>query len=113
MSGIKVVTFAKKFLGVPYIFGGASPSEFDSEGLVKYCYKKAIGVDLPKYTNGLLLGGTKISQANLKVGDLVFTSSSHVGIYVGDNKIIHAPKVGDVVRISEITSFYTARRYVD
>ena len=113
MSGMKVVTFAKKFLGTPYIYGGASPAGFDFEGLVIYCYKRAIGVDLPKYTNGLLLGGTKISQANLKHGDLVFTSSSHVGIYAGDNKIIHAPKTGEVVKISEIVSFYTARRYVD
>ena len=115
MSGTIVVAYAKKFLGVPYKYGGASPFEgFDSEGFVIYCYKHSIGVTLPHFTNGLLNGGTRISQANLKLGDLVFTSSNHVGIFAGDNKIIHAPsKVGDFVKISEITSFYNAKRYIN
>ncbi len=54
--------------------------------------------------------GTQVSKNNLLVGDLVFINTIHMGIYIGNNKIIHAPKAGDVVKISEITSFYTARR---
>ena len=115
MNGTKIVDYAKKFLGVPYIYGGASPGEgFDSERFVIYCYKHSIGVTLPHFADGLLRGGTRVSQANLKLGDLVFTSPNHIGIFVGDNKIIHAPnKVGDYVKITEITSFYTAKRYIN
>ena len=110
MSGEKVVAYAKKFLGVKYVWGGESPSGFDCSGLVKYVYKHAVGIDLPHYTGDLVNKGKKVSRKNLKAGDLVFPSNHHVGIYVGNGQIIHAPKTGDVVKISKIWSFHTARR---
>ena len=114
MSGIKVVAFARKLLGVPFKYGGASPDGFDINGFVIYCYKQSVGIDLPKDINGLLTGGTKVSLANLKLGDLVFISSIRVGIFIGNNKIIHgALTTADVSKISEIKTFYTARRYID
>jgi cell wall-associated NlpC family hydrolase len=110
MSGNAVAECAKKYKGVKYVWGGESPSGFDCSGLVKYCYKQAAGKDLPHFTGDLMNKGKKVSRKNLKVGDLVFPSSHHVGIYVGNDQIIHAPKKGDVVKISKIWSFYTARR---
>ena len=101
-------------MGIPFKYGGASPDGFDPSGFVMYCYKQSLGIDLPKYTNGLLNGGTKVTLSNLKLGDLVFISSIRVGIFIGNNKIIHgALTTADVSKISEIKSFYTARRYID
>ena len=114
MSRKKLVDFALKLLGVTYKYDGASSEGFDTNGFVIYCYKKSLGIDLPKSTNGLLTGGTEVSRANLKLGDLVFISSIRVGIFIGNNKIIHgAFTTADVSKISEIKSFYTARRYID
>ena len=89
--------------------GGSRPGGFDCSGLVQYCYKK-VGVDLPRTTSELINRGKNVVQANLKVGDLVFPSSGHVGLYVGNGNFIHAPKRGDVVKISSVYSFYAGRR---
>ena len=103
------VAEAKKYLGVPYKWGGTTPKGFDCSGLVQYCYKK-VGVSLPRTTYDQINRGKAVSQKDLKVGDLVFPHTGHVGLYVGDGKIIHAPKTGDVVKISSIWAFYTGRR---
>ena len=110
MSGSKVVECAKKQINPISLWRGEFYKGFDCSGLVKYCYKQAAGKDLPHFTGDLMNKGKKVSRKNLKVGDLVFPSSHHVGIYVGNDQIIHAPKKGDVVKISKIWSFYTARR---
>ena len=108
-KGSEVVEYAKKFLGIPYVWGGTTPNGFDCSGYVQYVYRN-FGVSLPRTTYDQVNSGTAVAQNNLKLGDLVFTSADHVGIYVGDNKIIHSPKAGDVVKISTIWSFYRARR---
>ncbi len=99
---------AKKHLGKPVKIGN-NPDGFDSAGFVQYCYKQ-VGVDLPRTVPSLINRGKVITQSNLEVGDLVFPKVGHVGLYISDGKFIHAHKVGDVVKISNVSSFYTARR---
>lgn len=108
-TGTDVVTEAKKHLGKPYIYGTAGPSSFDCSGLVQYVYKQ-LNINLPRTTFDQINSGTAVSQDKLQPGDLVFTASYHVGVYVGNNQIIHAPQDNDVVKTSTIWSFYAARR---
>ena len=103
------VNEARKHLGTPYVYGGAAPGGFDCSGLVQYCYKVA-GVTLPRTTSEQINTGTSVSQASLQVGDLVFPSSGHVGLYTGNGKFIHAPKTGDVVKEANVYAFYAGRR---
>lgn len=105
-----VVTLAKKYLGVPYVYGGASPSGFDCSGLVQYVYAQ-VGISLPHSSQMQYNYGTPVSQGNLKAGDLVFfyTPIHHVGIYIGAGKMIDA--TGSQVQISEVfTSHYVGAR---
>ncbi|WP_426350454.1 NlpC/P60 family protein [Alloiococcus sp. CFN-8] len=108
-NGVEVVEYAKKFLGIPYVWGGTTPNGFDCSGYVQYVYKN-FGINVPRTTYDQVNAGSAVAQSDLKPGDIVFTSADHVGIYVGDNQIIHSPKAGDVVKISTIWSFYKARR---
>ncbi len=103
------VAEARKYLGVPYKWGGTTPKGFDCSGLVQYCYKK-VGVNLPRTTYEQINRGKAVSKGNLKAGDLVFPHTGHVGIYTSNGKMIHAPKTGDVVKESKIWAFYSARR---
>ena len=103
------VAEAKRHLGTKYVWGGAAPGGFDCSGLVQYSYKKA-GVNLPRTTYEQINCGKSVAQKNLKVGDLVFPLTGHVGLYVGNGQMIHAPQTGDVVKISAITKFYAGRR---
>lgn len=112
----KVIAEAYTHLGKPYVWGGNGPDVFDCSGFTKYVYKEAVGITLPRVTYDpganydQLHVGVPVSQSDLQPGDLVFPHTGHVGIYVGDGKIIHAPEAGDVVKISPIWSFYAARR---
>ena len=111
MSAQKVIDCCKKQISRPIIQGGADPRNgFDCSGLVVYCYKNAAGISLSHYTGDLIKRGTPVKQKDLKPGDLIFPNENHVGIYIGNGQFIHAPKTGDVVKISHITKFYTARR---
>jgi len=107
-----VVGIAMQFLGVPYKWGGASPSTgFDCSGFTMYVYAQ-VGVSLPHYTGAQWAMGTPVSRDQLQPGDLVFFNGlGHMGIYVGGNSFIHAPHTGDVVKISSITGWY-AQTYV-
>src|SRR5204863_3512232 len=106
-----VVAIAERYLGVPYVWGGASPAGFDCSGLVMYVYAQ-IGIALPHYTVAQYRLGVPVTRAELQPGDLVFFDGlGHVGIYIGANQFIHAPHTGDVVRVSAITGWY-ARTYV-
>lgn len=103
---------AKKQIGAPYRWGAAGPKAFDCSGLVQYAWRKA-GVRLPRTTWAMLSAvKKKVSWRNLKAGDLVFTSGGgHVGIYVGNGKMIHAPHSGARVRIDRLDS-YRKRTFV-
>jgi peptidoglycan DL-endopeptidase CwlO len=110
-----VVGVAMHYLGVPYVWGGASPRGFDCSGLVMYAFAQ-IGVSVPHSSYAQAAMGTPVSINQLEPGDLVFfTGASHVGIYIGGGQFIHAPHTGDVVKISPLSgyyasAFYTARR---
>ena len=116
-SGQDIVSFAETFLGVPYVYGGTSPSGFDCSGLVYYCYKH-YGYALNRTAAGLAYNGTAVSATALQVGDIIlFTSTDgsyvgHTGIYIGGGQFIHAPHTGDVVKISNLSdSYYTSHYY--
>ena len=110
-----VVGIAMQYLGVPYVWGGASPSGFDCSGFVMYVYAQ-VGVSLPHNAAMQYGYGSPVSRANLQPGDLVFFNGlGHNGIYIGGNQFIHSPHTGDVVKISPLTgwydyTFYGARR---
>ena len=102
-----VVGIAMQYLGVPYVWGGASPSGFDCSGLVMYVYAQ-IGISLPHGATAQYAAGTPISYDELQPGDLVFFGGggymSHVGIYIGGGQMIHAPFEGTVVQIGSVSS---------
>ncbi|ENK1243995.1 C40 family peptidase [Clostridium sporogenes] len=105
-----VVGYAMQFQGVPYVWGGTSPSGFDCSGFVQYVYRNAAGIELPRDTYGQIGAGTRVSQDQLQPGDLVFPHTGHVGIYIGGGQMIHAPQTGDVVKISSVYKFYAGVR---
>src|SRR5581483_1429027 len=95
-----VVGIAMQYLGVPYVWGGASPSGFDCSGFVLYVYAQ-IGVSLPHSAASQYNYGVPVSRDQLEPGDLVFFDGlGHNGIYIGNGQFIHAPHTGDVVKIS-------------
>ena len=104
-------------LGLDYRHGGKSPATgFDCSGLVAHIYREAWGVRLPPNTAAQSQAGVPVSLAELQAGDLVFYDTlkrpySHVGIYLGDGKFVHAPKTGAQVRIESLRSTYWAQRF--
>ena len=112
-SSNSVLAYASNFLGVPYVWGGSSPSGFDCSGFTQYVYAH-FGVSLPRVSESQQNVGTLVSRANLQPGDLVFFGSPahHVGIYVGNGNMINAPHTGDVVKIQSLNSDFTYGRRV-
>jgi len=103
-----VVGVAMRYLGVPYVWGGASPRGFDCSGLVMYAFAQ-IGISVPHSSYAQFGMGTPVSMGQLEPGDLVFFSgASHVGIYIGGGQFIHAPHTGDVVKISSLSGYYAS-----
>jgi cell wall-associated NlpC family hydrolase len=106
-----VVSIAMRYLGVPYVWGGESPSGFDCSGFVAYVYAQ-VGVSLPHYTGAQWAVGVPVDQSDLEPGDLVFFDGlGHVGIYIGGGQFIHAPHTGDVVKISSLSEAWYAATY--
>ncbi|TDD82931.1 NlpC/P60 family protein [Actinomadura rubrisoli] len=97
----QALRFAMTKIGRPYVWGAAGPTTFDCSGLTMWAYKQ-VGINLPHYTGSQWNAGTHISEGQLQPGDLVFFHSDlhHMGMYVGDGKMLHAPHTGDVVKIA-------------
>lgn len=102
----KLIDAAKTQIGVPYVWGGTSPGVgLDCSGFTQWSYKQ-VGVNLPRTTYDQINAGTPIyNQSDLQVGDLIFPSVGHVGLYLGDGQMIHAPQSGDVVKIAPVYAF--------
>lgn len=110
-SGNAIVSYAYNFIGTPYVYGATGPDAFDCSGFTSYVYANAAGINITRTTYSQMGVGTPVSYDQLQPGDLVFTyGGDHVGIYVGGGQYIHAPQPGDSVKVSNITSFYCARR---
>jgi peptidoglycan DL-endopeptidase CwlO len=115
LLGSRVVSYARHLLGIPYSWGGSSPSTgFDCSGLVRFVYGH-FGIRLPHSSWGDLAQGRRIARGSLQPGDLVFFyGAGHVGIYVGGGRFIDAPHSGAHVRIStmgQYSGYYGARRF--
>lgn len=109
-----IVAEAKRYIGVPYLWGGTTPGGFDCSGFVQYVFQKK-GVTLPRTSSQQWSASTRIAKADLRPGDLVFFATggsgvSHVGIYVGGNQFIHSSTSKGVV-ISDLGSAYWAGCY--
>ena len=106
---------ARRQLGIPYVWGGASRGGFDCSGLTLYVYR-SLGRSLPHGATDQARRGKRVSLGHLKIGDLVFYGGSgyyyHVGMYAGHGRIIHAPRSGSVVSYSRVGDAATARRLI-
>ncbi len=117
MRAGNLVVGALGLIGIGYRLGGNTPtSGFDCSGLVRYVYQTAMGLDLPRRAEEISRVGTQVDRNALKPGDLVFYKTlrkafSHVGIYLGNNRFIHAPSAGGSVRIDDMTQSYWAARF--
>ena len=103
--------------GKPYRYGGGTPQGFDCSGLVHFSFNRA-GMEVPRSTETQRKRSRRVARANLARGDLVFfdqlgKSSSHVGIYLGDNRFVHAPSSGGHVRVDTLTDPYWRKHLVD
>ncbi len=114
-SGAQVISAAKKYLGVPYLWGGTDPNKgFDCSGFVQRVYGD-LGIDVPRVSRDQARAGKPVaSLAQAKPGDLVAFGSpvDHIGIYIGNNKMIAAPSRGDVVKIQDVYRTPTAIRRI-
>jgi cell wall-associated NlpC family hydrolase len=101
-------SIALRYLGVPYVWGGASPSGFDCSGLVMYVYAQ-LGISLPHYTVAQWAATSHIPLSQAQPGDLVFFDGlGHVGIYLGNNQFVHAPHTGTVVQVASLSGYYAS-----
>ncbi|WP_434778965.1 C40 family peptidase [Neisseria sp. Ec49-e6-T10] len=116
-GGQEVMMYAMSLMGIGYKFGGTNPQAgFDCSGMVGYIYKNALGVQLPRTAADIAAASTTISKSQLKVGDLVFFNTngkpfSHMGIYIGDNRFVHAPSTNGSIRTASLDNQYFASRF--
>jgi len=115
--GNRAVDKALTMVGKPYRYGGNTPEGFDCSGLVQYSYSRA-GVNLPHGTQSLRRISHPIARNNLQRGDLIFFTqegkeSSHVALYIGDDRFIHAPSSGKYVHIADFNDRYWRRHFTE
>ena len=116
-KGQEVAIFALGLIDTGYRFGGKNPEAgLDCSGMVSYIYNKSAGVKLLGSARDMARKGRAIERGNLRPGDLVFFNtrnapSSHVGIYIGDNRFVHAPSTNGRVRIDPLSATYYAQRF--
>lgn len=116
--GSNLVISAMSYLDIPYHYGGTSRSGFDCSGFTSYVYERVLGFQLPRTAaeQADMSNLERVSQDDLQPGDLVFFNTmrrafSHVGIYIGDNRFIHAPRSGSVVRVENMNIGYWQQRF--
>ncbi|MDX9994800.1 MAG: C40 family peptidase [Rhodocyclaceae bacterium] len=108
---------ALEYLGIRYRRGGSTPETgFDCSGFVRYVFNESLGLELPHNAMAISRAGERVEKSELMPGDLVFFNTmrrafSHVGIYLGNNRFIHAPRSGTRVRIEDMGDRYWSRRY--
>ena len=108
---------AMDLLGIRYRRGGSSPEAgFDCSGFVNHVFREGLGLILPRSSKEMSTSGEAISRDELRPGDLVFFNTmrnafSHVGIYLGDNQFVHAPRSGGRVRIEDLRNGYWTKRF--
>ncbi len=113
----ELIFHALAFIDVKYKYGGVSPETgWDCSGYVFHVFREAAGVLLPRDSASMSAEGQPVARSELRPGDLVFFHTlkrafSHVGIYLGDHRFIHAPAAGKAVQISSMNSAYWSRRY--
>ncbi|CEH35068.1 C40 family peptidase [Romboutsia lituseburensis] len=112
-----IIDIAKAQIGKPYVWGAEGPDTFDCSGLTYYVYGK-VGIKLPRVSRDQYSVGTYVNRSNLQPGDLLFSSTdgsgniTHVGIYIGNGEMIHSPKPGSNVQITNINSSYWQNAHV-
>ena len=115
--GERVARIALHEVGTPYVWGGESPRGFDCSGLVRYAYLR-VGITLPHSSYALSTVGRRVGRSHLEPGDLLFfEGDGHVGIYVGNRRMVHAPQTGRSVQVVSLSggygsSYVAARRVV-
>lgn len=108
---------AMDYLGIRYRYGGNSPTTgFDCSGFVNYVANKSLGLKLPRRSDEMAQLGVSIKKSELQVGDLVFFNTlgrrfSHVGVYIGDDRFVHSPAAGGVVRVEDMNAAYWTKRF--
>ena len=114
---ILIINTARDYTGTPYKYGGNSPdSGFDCSGFVGHVFRHHQGIKLPRSATEISQAGQFVSKNELRVGDLVFFNTlkrkfSHVGIYLGSHRFIHAPSSGGSVRVESMEKDYWRRNY--
>ncbi len=116
----KVISIATKYalqmVGTPYRYGGNTPRGFDCSGLIHYSYARA-GVTVPRTTSQQRKYSRPVARKDIQIGDLLFFNQSgkrwsHVGLYISDNRFVHAPSTGKTVHVASLTSRYWRRHFV-
>jgi len=113
----ELVNTTKRFLGVPYLWGGTTENGFDCSGLTMVSYRLN-GLNLPRVSRSQFKKGSYVAKSKLRKGDLVFFATeggkrvTHVGMYIGDGNFIHAPRTGKTVRVASLSNNFFKRTYV-
>lgn len=112
-----LISSAMGFIGVAYRFGGTTPRGFDCSGFMQYVFRKTFAVNIPRTAAQQATVGSHVSRGNLQPGDMVFFKTagprriSHVGMYVGNDRFIHAPRTGKRIEITSLSNKYWSSKY--